>query len=45
MLTCVQTQLKGSSREREQQAKQHEAGTLNKLSNLNAQLKKGVVFF
>ena len=44
MLTCVKTQFKGSSREMEQQVTQHENGTLNKLSNVNARLKKNVVF-
>ena len=43
MLTCVQTQFKGSSIEIEQRVKQHEARTLNKLSNVNARLKKSVV--
>ena len=43
MLTCVQTQFKGSSIEIEQQVKQHEARTLNKLSNVNARLKMSVV--
>ena len=41
MLTCVQ--FKGSSREMEQQVKQHEARTLNKLSNVNGWLKKSVI--
>ena len=44
MLTCVKTQFKGSSREMEQQVTQHENGTLNKLSNVNARLKKNIVF-
>ena len=40
MLICVQTQFKGPSKEKEQQVKQHEGQTLNKLSNENAWLKK-----
>ena len=44
MLTCVQEQFQGSSREIEQQLKQYEARTLNKLSNVNAWLKGNVVF-
>ena len=40
MLTCVQTLFKRSSREIEQQVKQNEAQTLNKLSNVNSRLKK-----
>ena len=44
-VTCVQTQFKGSSTEIEQQVKQHEARTLNKLSNVKARLKRSVVFF
>ena len=44
MLTCVQEQFQGSSREIEQQLKQYEARTLNKLSNVNAWLKDNVVF-
>ena len=35
MLTCVQTQFKGYSLEIEQQVKQHEARTINKLSNVH----------
>ena len=31
MLTCIQTQFKGSSREIKQQVKQHETWTLKKL--------------
>ena len=45
LVTCVQTQFKGSSTEIEQQVKQHEARTLNKLSNVKARLKRSVVFF
>ena len=41
----IQTQFKGSSREIEQQVKQYDAQTLNELSNVNARLKKSVVFF
>ena len=36
MLTCLQIQSKGSSREIGQQVNQHEARILNKLSNVNA---------
>ena len=42
MVTCVQTQFKGSSREIQQQVKQ--TRTLNKLINVNARLKKSVAF-
>ena len=35
MLTCVQTQFKGYSLEIEQQVKQREARTINKLSNVH----------
>ena len=35
MLACVQTQFKGYSLEIEQQVKQHEARTINKLSNVH----------
>ena len=45
MLTCVLTQFKDSSREIEQQVKQHETRTLNKLSNVNSRRKKSVVCF
>ena len=45
MLTCVQTEFKGSSREIEQQVKQHEARTLHKLSNVNARLKRAFWVF
>ena len=45
MLTCIKTQFKGSSKENEQQVKQHEAPTLNTLRNVNARLKKSVDFF
>ena len=44
MLTCVQTQFKGSSREIDQQVKQNEARTLNKLRNVKARLKESVFF-
>ena len=44
MQTCVQTQFKGSSREIEQQVKQHEAQTLNKSSNVKVRLKKSMFF-
>ena len=44
LVTCVQTQFKGSSTEIEQQVKQHGARTLNKLSNVKARLKRSVVF-
>ena len=40
MLTCVQIQFKGYSREIEQQVKQHEAQTLNKLSNVKAEKQR-----
>ena len=39
----MQTQFKGSSREIEQQGRRHEIRTLNKLSNVNARLKKSIV--
>ena len=39
----MQTQFKGSSREIEQQGRRHETRTLNKLSNVNARLKKSIV--
>ena len=42
MLTCVEPELKGTSRELEQQVTQHEDQTLNELRNENARLKKGV---
>ena len=45
MLTCVQVQFKGSSREIEQQVKQHEISTSNKKSNVKSRLKKNTVFF
>ena len=45
MLTCVQTQLKGSSRGIGQQVEQHEAQNSNKKSNVNDRLKKSVGFF
>ena len=41
MLTCVLIQFEGSSREIEQQVKQHEAQTLNKLIKVKTRLKKG----
>ena len=44
MLTYVQTQFKSSSRKRDEQVKQHEARTLNKLNNINVRLKKRVFF-
>ena len=44
MLTQVQIQPKGSSREIEQQVKQHEALTSNKKSNVKAYLKKKAYF-
>ena len=44
MLTCAQAQFKRSSRKIEQQVKQHEVRTLNKLSSVNTWLKKSVVF-
>ena len=44
MLTCVQVQFKGSSREIEQQVKQHEISTSNKKSNVKPRLKKTLFF-
>ena len=44
MLTCVQVQFRGSSREIEQQVKQHETSTSNKKSNVKSCLKKNTVF-
>ena len=43
MLTCVLIQFEGSSREIEQQVKQHEAQTLNKLIKVKTRLKKRVL--
>ena len=42
MLTCVLIQFKASSREIEQQVKQHEAQTLNKLIKVKTRLKKSI---
>ena len=45
MLACVQAQFKGSSREIEQQVKQHETHASNKLRKVKAPHKNSVVSF
>ena len=44
MLTCVQIQLKGFSREIEEQVKPHEAYTSKKKSNAKDPLKKSAFY-